>query len=359
MYFETLALRAFRCFESLNVEATPGVNVLLGDNAVGKSSVLEALFLLARGESFRQTGFSDRIRDGQSRFRVQAGIRDERNLGRSVSVEGAGNRTQLHLDAESNTTRLDLVQAIPLQLIDPNVHRLMTEGPRFRRRFLDWGVFHVEHSFFGSWQRFRRALKQRNRALRHAWPKKDVVAWDAILIREAEHLDACRRAHVDAIADALPQSIRDQFGHARIRFHYRPGWPVDENFDRALARTLDRDQKAGFTQVGPHRADLRIKLDQVQARNQVSRGQQKLLTTALLLAQARVMYGRRGLSPVLLVDDIAAELGQEYRDLLGKELAALGSQVFITFLDAASVPEPLASGRRITLATSDNGATVI
>jgi DNA replication and repair protein RecF len=112
-----------------------------------------------------------------------------------------------------------------------------------------------------------------------------------------------------------------------------------------------------MTQVGPHRSDLRITLAGTSARSHVSRGEQKLLTTALLLAQARVLIDRRGIAPVLLVDDIAAELGPGFRSVLGNELVALGTQVFISFLDRAHVPEALVGGRCIQVKMTDFGST--
>lgn len=356
MRVESLGLRAFRCFDQADIEFDSNINVICGDNASGKSSLLEALFLLGRGQSFRETGLSDRIRGDGSRFRLEARIRGHYDLSHQLAIDGFRNRTQFYCDADPNTTRFDLVQALPLQLVDPNVHRLLEEGPRHRRRFLDWGVFHVEHSFFPAWQRYRRALSQRNRALRRGWEKKDIVAWDSTLVREAEHVDSCRRAYVEAVAAALPDSVRAQFGGLPIDFDYRPGWPAGEDFGAVLERSLERDRKAGFTQVGPHRADLRVTLGRANARNQVSRGQQKLLTTALLLAQARILIERRGIAPVLLVDDIAAELGPAYRAVLGDELARLGSQVFMTFLDRSFVPPSLAqSSHYIELRQSNDG----
>lgn len=359
MHIEKLTLGGFRCFDTAEIEFDPAINVILGDNASGKSSLLEALFLLGRGESFRQTHLADRIRRGGSRFRLNARVRDENGLTRSLAVEGFKNRTQFHKDNDPNARRFDLVETLPLQLIDPNIHRLLEQGPRYRRRFLDWGVFHVEQSFFPAWQRFRHALSQRNRALRNNWPRKDIVAWDALLARDAEHIDACRRSYVDSVAEALPHTIRTLFGDLAIDFDYRSGWPMGEGIGQALAHSLERDQKAGFTQVGPHRADLKVTLGKAHAHNQVSRGQQKLLTTGLLLAQARIMVARRGVSPVLLVDDIAAELGSEFRRVLCEELANLDSQVFITFLDRSFVPKRLQGGARFNLATTEDGVTIV
>jgi len=359
LHVKSLALRGFRCFPSTEFEFDRGVNVIVGDNASGKTSLLEALFLLGRGVTFRSTRLRDLIHSEADRYNLRAVVRDQHDLARKVSIEGYRNRREFYLDTQSNVSRFDLVQCLPLQLIDPDVHRLLEEGPQYRRRFMDWGVFHVEHSFFSSWQRFRRALIQRNRALRLGWPNKDIVSWDPALVREARQVDSCRRGYVDDIARNLPTAIRKEFTGVPIHFDYRSGWPTNESLDQALARTLERDKKAGFTQIGPHRADLRITHGNVAARDKVSHGQQKLLTSGMLLAQARVMANRRGVTPVLLVDDIAAELGARYRALLGQELTSLQSQVFITFLDRAFIPNTLGYAREIELSVPSRGSPEI
>lgn len=345
MHLSRLRLTDFRCFEALEIEPGPGINVVSGDNASGKTSLLEAIYILGRGQSFRHATARPAVRDGETAFTVHGVVKSTEQRTRRVAVQRDRRGMHYRCDTESATTRLDLVNALPLQLIDPNLHRLLEQGPRYRRHFLDWGVFHVEHAFFPAWHRYRRALRQRNRALKARWAKKDVIAWDAELVHNAEIVDACRRAYIDDIRRHMPAQAERLLGEATISIEYHPGWRQDESFGAALAAGLDQDQRLGFTQRGPHRADLQISVAETAARDWVSRGQQKVLTAALLVVQARLLYLRRGVQPLLLVDDLAAELGPQYRAGLATEIAALGGQCFLTFLEPELVPEALSPRR--------------
>ena len=345
MHIARLQLKDFRCFSDTRIEPHPGLNIITGDNASGKTSLLEAIFFLGRGQSFRQSGPKPAIRRGTDAFTLNAEIQGPEQRKHRMGVHRDRRSIEYRCDGDSNTTRLDLVNRLPLQLVDPNVHRLLEQGPRYRRHFLDWGVFHVEHACFPAWRRYRRALRQRNRALKARLPKKDVIAWDAELVHNAEVVDAARRRYIEYLASGLPDRARRLLGDEAIRLDYSSGWRGEDGFGAALVASLDQDLRAGFTQQGPHRADLRVQIASAAATDWVSRGQQKILTTALLLVQAEILARRRHIQPVLLIDDMAAELGQRYREVIGEEIAALGVQCFLTFLEPALVPSPLRQGR--------------
>jgi len=344
MTIDRVRLANFRCFTAAEIKPAPGINVITGDNASGKTSVLEAIFFLGRGESFRQSSARQAIHHDADDFVLNAEVSAQTGRPHRLAVQRSKTAIQYKRDGE-RATRLDLVNSLPLQLIDPNVHRLLEQGPRYRRHFLDWGVFHVEHAFFPAWRRYRRALRQRNRALKARWPKKDTIAWDAELVRCAEIIDACRRAYIDHLSQALPESARRIVGSESVTLEYDSGWRGDEGFGKVLATQLERDQKAGFTQQGPHRADIRVMAAESKARDWVSRGQQKMLTAALLISQASILINHRGILPVLLIDDLAAELGARYRETLVAEVKTLGGQCFLTFLDAGVVPSALADAQ--------------
>lgn len=344
MHLSQLRLQNFRCFEAADLQPDPAINVITGDNASGKTTLLEAIYFLGRGQSFRQSGPRPAIRAGENAFTVTAEIAvpDGRSHRLGVSRDKRGIRYRR--DGNSDTSRIDLINTLPLQMVDPNVHRLLEQGPRYRRHFLDWGVFHVEHAFFPAWRRFRRALKQRNRALKARLPKADIVVWDAELVRAAEIVDASRRAYIDHLYNNLPAQAAKLLGDEPIVLEYDCGWRGEGGYGAALAAGLDQDTRAGFTQQGPHRADLRVSIASAAARDWVSRGQQKILTTAMLLTQARLLHARRHVRPVLLIDDMAAELGVRYRQVLAEEIAALGGQCFLTFLEPQLVPDVIKQG---------------
>lgn len=345
MYLSDLRIRDFRCLASIDLEPNPGINLIVGENASGKSSLLEALYFLGRAQSFRRTPASRLIRSGCDSFSIAARVVAEDRRPVRLGVMRSGGETRIKVGGRERAPLLDLVSALPVQVIDPNLHQLLEEGPQLRRRYLDWGVFHVEQGFYPAWRRYRRALRQRNVALRRGLPKNAVIAWDADLVHAAQAVDACRRSYIGSLASVLPEMVGDIIGEADVQVDYYPGWSRDRDFGGALVHSLESDRNAGYTHVGPHRADMKVRVGSVQARDWVSRGQQKVITAALLLAQAALLDRRRGIRPVLLIDDLAAELGTSYRQALLRVIERLRGQCFITFLDASLIPSGIGRAR--------------
>lgn len=324
--------RNFRCFESIEFEPATGVNVVSGDNATGKTSILEALYLLGRGRPFRNGKPRELIKQGAQHFALHGRLQSSGELSHRIGIAGNNNALRYKLDDRNRTTRFDLATTLPLQLIDPDLHRLLEKGPRHRRHFLDWGVFHVEHHFFMAWRQYHRILRQRNRALKSGLPNNQVVVWDGEMARAADVMDRCRRKYVDRLREHMSARVLRLLGGQMPHMAYRSGWR-DNDFSATLQASLEQDRKAGFTRYGPHRGDLQFEVDGVQARAHVSRGQQKLLAAALLLTQARILQQEMNIKPVLLFDDPAAELGPDFLQGLIAEVQSLDCQVFMTFLD--------------------------
>jgi DNA replication and repair protein RecF len=225
----------------------------------------------------------------------------------------------------------ELAAILPVQIIDPEIHRLIEEGPSRRRQFLDWGVFHVEPQFVAHWQRYQQALRQRNAALRARQPQTTVGAWDGELIRYGEVLSGARRRYIGRL-QAEAQSLCTSLLNLELTLGYRTGWPPDEGLDDALARSWKQDQELGTTQVGPHRAELTIRLAGVPVKDRISRGQQKLLAAALLISQLKMFPFDAPVRPTLLLDDPAAELDQERLERLIQEVRAQTVQLVVTTL---------------------------
>lgn len=345
MRITRLKLQNFRCFEEVDFKPTSGINLICGDNASGKTTLLEAMHMLGRGRSFRNSGAREMRRQGSDgALAVSASLLDDRDLAHRVGCSSNRNSLQFKINGRTNITRFELVTALPLQLIDPNLHKLFEQGPKFRRHFLDWGVFHVEQNFFPAWRQYRRALKQRNRALKLNQPKAIATAWDTELVRAAEIIDGCRRRYVNNLVDALPENVARIVNSTPPEVTYHPGWNDDQPLNEALHNSFERDRKSGFTQQGPHRADLKIEVAGVKARAHVSRGQQKLLVAALLLTQARLLKESAQITPILLIDDPAAELGTDYLSMLFNEIEQLDCQCFGTFLDPLGARKSVPNG---------------
>jgi len=209
---------------------------------------------------------------------------------------------------------------------------MIEEGPNRRRRFLDWGVFHVKQSIVGHWQRYRQALKQRNAALKAGQPSAAVSAWDGDLVRYGELLTDARSQYVLLLAQHAEPIGRNLLG-LELALSYRPGWARDLTFAEALQQSRTHDQASGSTQVGPHRAELGIRLNGQPVKDRISRGQQKLLAAALLIAQLKLFPEDAPLRPTLLLDDPAAELDDERLAGLIREVSGHSVQLIVTTLN--------------------------
>jgi DNA replication and repair protein RecF len=334
---QTIRVERFRCLESIEFEPDPHINLITGANGVGKTSVLEAIFFLGRGRSFRAGPTSGLIQTGCDNFTVYgeiAGPELTRRLGIQI---GRGSARAIHVDGQAGGLASDLIAAFPVQIIDPEVHHLVQGGPDDRRRFLDWGVFHVKHSFLSALQKYRRALQQRNTALRQNASAAEISAWDTELIEAAVVVDSDRRDYLagfEPVFGRISAEMLDIAGCCR----YEAGWAAGIEFEEALNASRDRDRQYGLTHVGPHRAELALEMDGRPARHRLSRGQQKLLGISLVLAQSQYVTNQTDQDVALLVDEPAAELDAEHLELLVEALRQPRIQLFLTALRDNAVP---------------------
>jgi DNA replication and repair protein RecF len=320
----------FRCLDSVEFTPHPGTNLIFGQNGAGKTSVLEALFLLGRGRSFRPGQAQGLIQTGSEELTIFGEISGEAQGFRLGLQIGPGGKN-IHVNGESNGQLVDLVAAFPVQVIDPEVHQLIQGGPQGRRRFLDWGVFHVKHDFLPAWRRYRRALQQRNTALRQKMPMTTIQAWDTEIVSEGQRVDADRRDYLEQFQTVFSR-ISSQLLGTSAECRYLPGWASSETLQSAVSASIDRDRQYGQTHVGPHRAELTLEVDGEPARHRLSRGQQKLLGISLILAQSEYVAEETGRSVALLVDEPAAELDSEHLEQLIDALEKPGIQLFLTAL---------------------------
>lgn len=349
MALRRLQVSDFRCVQAAELEFDSHFTLIVGRNASGKTSLLEAIYLLSRGRSFRTRRLDHLIRSSRPRFVVFGEVDlAERRVG--LGIEGSPNGLRAKLGGERVASLAELALVLPVQIIDPEVHRLIEEGPSRRRRFLDWGVFHVEQSFIGQWQQYQRVVKQRNASLRARQNRSVVGAWDADLVRLGNLIDDARRryvAHLGAAATALARALLGM----DLSLGYRSGWLRGMSMADALAQSWAHDVEAGCTSVGPQRAELTIRLDGDPVKDRISRGQQKLLAASLLMAQVSLFPSDALVRPTLLLDDPAAELDSDRLLRLIREVTQSSVQLIVTSLtaDFAAFGSP---GRRYTV---DNG----
>ncbi len=320
----------FRCLAEVEFELDPHANLFVGPNASGKTSLLEAAFFLSRGRSFRSRRRDTLIRHGEPDFLI-AGRSHAGASPVPLGVRASRQETEWRLRGEAVDGIADLAEEFPAQVIDPEVHKLLEEGPGRRRRYLDWGVFHVEHAFLENWRRYHQALRQRNAALKQDRGDDDLAAWEQELAPSGEILVRQRGAYLAELAGPLATIGAALLGRP-ITLAHHPGWDLEQPLLEALRAGRPRDRRYRATQQGPHRGDVVVQVDGRAAKDQVSRGQQKLVAAALMLAQLEIQERRRPGRSALLLDDPAAELDGPNLAKLMAIVQTLPAQLWVTSL---------------------------
>ena len=304
--------------------------------------------MLGSGRSFRSSRMSAVIRYGAAALTVFGEVRasTRTNVTIGITRERSG-ISQIKVAGEAVRTASELAAILPVQVIDPGSVDLVTEGPSVRRRFLDWGTFHVEPSFFRGWREYRRCLEQRNALLRSNASAGQFELWERQLGEAADRIDEMRRRYVDALAPRVLAALEELGGGESVTVHYARGWDDGRQLNAVLADTRDSDREAGYTRAGPQRADLKLVAAGRRAADVLSRGQLKILACALLLAQARQLESATEKTGIYLVDDPAAELDEVRRVRLGKALTAMKGQVWVTSVQADLMLDGLGDASRL------------
>ncbi|MFP8966961.1 DNA replication/repair protein RecF [Pokkaliibacter sp. CJK22405] len=312
-----------------------GVNLIWGENGSGKTSLLEAIHMLSVARSFRTHKVKSVISQGEAGCTLFARIRhadSELPVGITRRLDGDH---EIRVGSSTQTSLAELARVLPLLVINPDAFRLLEGSPAERRQFMDWGVFHQENQFYDAWRRYQRALKQRNSLLKCGKIDPQFLAvWTSELVLQTAVIHALRQTYLERFAPVFQSYLSRLTSLEDVTLHYYPGWDAKRDFEEVLASGIGRDAELGFTQQGPHRADIRIKASQKAAVDILSRGQQKMVVCALKLAQGQLLAEQKQRQPVYLIDDLPAELDRTHRRSLCELIEALQCQVFITSVDA-------------------------
>jgi DNA replication and repair protein RecF len=331
MKLTQLTLKNFRNFQELNLSPDSNINLIVGANGQGKTSLLEAIYFLGMGRSFRARGHQAVVQHGKSACQMIGEFLDAQKNPVIIGIEK-------NLDASLSQTKIsgrevqnmaELASILPVQLIHHETFHLLDAGPQYRREFLDWGVFYAESLYFPAWQRAQRALKQRNALLKNNLDIAQLNFWEHELASQAQALDQFRRMYLTLYLPVL-ESILARIGLSGVSITYHAGWDNQQDYTQLLYQARARDAILGHTSLGPHRADLKIRIHQQDADYVLSRGQQKMLSFSMRIAQALLLAQLSQQQCLFLVDDLAAELDSEYIEQAMQMLVELPCQVFIT-----------------------------
>lgn len=328
MFINRLQIENLRNLARVDIDPEPKLNLLIGPNGAGKTSIIESIVVLSRGRSFRTTQASELIGPESDTFRVFAKSTDQASKTSRLGLERSGKHWRARKDGVDLNQLSKLTRAMPLVLMEPDSHLLVSGSPDIRRKYLDWGMFHVEHRFLETWRRFQKVLKQRNAALRTR--QEDVLdSLDRVFSELGVELGRYRKAHAESISSKVHGLLRRLSSNLEeITLEYRQGWSR-ETLLSSLEAGREADLARGTTGSGPHRADFSLSSNGIAARSVLSRGEQKILSAALILSQAEIIAGL-GEKPIILLDDLESEFdGAHFNSVLACA-QELGGQVWIS-----------------------------
>lgn len=338
-----LSVRNLRIIKSADIGLSPSLNLIVGANAAGKTSLLEAAYFLSTGRSFRTSRVLDLMRTGADAVLVRGEVAGADGVGTMIGVERSAAGTRARVGGQPVGAIVELAERLPVVAVYPEGENLLTGPPALRRGLVDWGLFHRDPGFRELRGRYLRALRQRNAALRGGGSPAVVAAWEDELGETGERLGGLRAGYVEALNQAIGTL---PFGTG-AELVYRAGWDREAGLSAVLEVERERDRTQGFTRAGAHRDDIGFRLDGQVGRRVASRGQQKMISAAVRLGQLRVLGQETGKRGLVLVDDLPSELDSERRGVLSEALAASGAQVMVSAIERTGVPVACWSDQRV------------
>jgi DNA replication and repair protein RecF len=328
-YVNTLKIYQFRNFIEREWHFSPELNVIIGNNGAGKTSILEALYFLAHGRSFRVKELNRMIHQGTASFTLFAEVMDQNifSLAMQRSQNGDNKNRLNHAELKSAS---QFAERLPVILFNPESFQLLTGGPKSRRQIIDWGVFYHYPLLRIHYLKIRRALKQRNAGLKQNLPRSHIKLWEQAIIESVHEINKARNEYIALLFNHTITLLNNFINEHQLEFNFEPGWPQDEDLAVLWEKSFLHDLRLGTTQYGPHQADLKITSYKKPARDLLSRGQQKLLITMLKLAQGKLLHDSLKITPIYLLDDLASELDEQHQKFLWDYLATQEAQILLT-----------------------------
>lgn len=332
MFLSCLHIDNFRNFNHAQIEFNNSCNLFYGNNGSGKTSILEAIYYLVLGRSFRSHLLRRITKYQTNGFGLFGKIEQQQNI-IPVGIERSlANSKRIRIAGEDAVSIIEITKLLPLQLLNQNSYNLLDEGPKIRRQFIDWGLFHVEQNFLTLWRRVERVIEQRNAAIRLGSSADYIKTWNNELAEFGNKIHQLREQYITSLLPIIANILQQLLPDIIIDIKYFSGWNTELSLASVLANNVISDLEVGYTTAGPHRADLRITVNKVPVKDALSRGQQKLLAYGMQIAQGILLKNLTSKNCIYLIDDLPAELDEQKRSLIAGILLNLNSQIFVTGL---------------------------
>ena len=344
MWLDTIRIENCRLLSNVNLKLSPKINIIVGDNASGKTSLLEALTILSSGRSFRTSHISDVITYNKKNLLVSAKLKNNDGLTSQIGLDKNNTKTRIRINNKNIFSQSELSLHLPLTIIHPGSIDLITGSPSVRRAFIDWIAFYKFPDFYKLWKEYKHILKQRNMCLKEVRHCSSLNKWTEELVKYQPQINTYRMQAIALLKDEWSKTLETLFTDISFDLVYKSGLPENISFNtkELLAYYHSRksyDIKMQRTTGGVHRADFKIIMNNKLAIDTASRGQLKLLAISLLLAKNAVISADESSAGILLIDDLAAELDNKNKEKLLNYLSSLNQQLIITM-----TKESIASG---------------
>ena len=335
MSLSKIVLRNFRCFSGVDLDLSPGINFFYGANGSGKTSILEAAYIFSNGKSFKSANLTSLIKHNSEKFLLKG---FDGTRGDVIEIEKHINKPIFISLNNKKTPTNKLIKKFPSTAIHNNTFSFADAAPDFRRKILDRSVTISNEAFLLNWFSYHRTLKQRNSILKNN-RISDIYAWNFKLSEHGEPLTQSRKVFFKKTLEYF-RLILNQIDAASvfdfldcIDIHFFQGWDEQKSLKKSLEENIKNDLRRKSTSVGPHKADIKFLINNIDAKQILSRGEQKLFSVLWSCAQNEVLKMEYKIDPLLIIDDIKSELDDRVFNVLIQILKTNQNQIIFSCID--------------------------
>jgi DNA replication and repair protein RecF len=334
MKLDLVQIQHLRNLQNVSISPSHNLNFIVGENGSGKSSILEAVHYLGFGRSFRTAKHKNVIQHQQDAFTVFCECKSDTSEFKLGISRQSNDSFQVSVNGLKSTRVSDLVSNLPVQIFTPQSSDILLGAPKLRRKYLDWSLFHVEPLFYSCSGNYQKLLKHNNALLKVGkGDDRQASYWNGLLLKYGEELTEYRQMLVKQLIPLITVNLAKFLPEFFIEISYYRGWEKGNSLADSISRNEEKDRRNGFISVGPHKADIKFRINGIAAHEVLSRGQLRMLVAALQLASTQYLMSHTHKTSVFLLDDVGAELDAAKREVFIDMLLESNAQLFVTAIE--------------------------